>query len=449
MSLNTSLNIGVAALNAFTGAIQNTSNNLANSSTPGYTRETTQLAEAAPAVGGGVVLEGYQSVRSELLQGQMQQQTQEQGSATAQAATLQQVQGVFTTSTQDIGTQMSALFTSISSLSANPGSASLGQAVISAGQNLATAFNTTSAAITAQQTASNAQVPSDVSQINTLTQQIAALNPQVVAANAAGQNGGTAEDQQDQLLLSLSNLTGIAITKTAAGDTITTANGSPLVVGSQSFALQSTTISGDQHVLDSTGKDITSSLTGGDLGGNIQMRDQVLAGLQTQLDTLANQFGTAMNTAQASGFDQNGNPGKNLFNVPTTIAGSAAAISMATTNPALIAASSDGTSGSSGNLANLAAVQNNVLPAGQSPTDAYAGLVYSVGNLASNANAQTSATASSLLQLTNQNNSVSGVSIDEESTNLLNYQQAYSAAARVVTTIQQLFAVVLAMGNTA
>ena len=69
------------------------------------------------------------------------------------------------------------------------------------------------------------------------------------------------------------------------------------------------------------------------------------------------------------------------------------------------------------------------------------------GNLTANANAQSTATAASLLQLTNQTNSISGVSIDEESVNLVNLQQAYSAAARVVTTIQQLFGVVLAMGT--
>jgi len=449
MSLTTSLNIGMSAIDAFTGAIQNTSNNISNASTPGYTREVATFQQATPTggAGQGVVLEGYQSVRAELLQGQMQQQTQAQGSADSQAASLQPVQSAFTTSTQDIGTQMSALFASISSLSANPASTSLRQGVLSAAGNLSRAFQTTSSAITAQQTASNSQVPTDVSQINSLTQQIAALNPQLAALHASGQDGGTVQDQQDQLLLSLSKLTSVAVTKSAGGDTITTANGTPLVAGSQSFALQSTAVNGVQHVLDSTGKDITSSLTGGDLGGNIQMRDQVLGGTLNTLDTLANQFGSAVNKAQAGGFDQNGKAGQNLFNVSSTIAGSAATISVATSDPTLIAASSDGSAGSNGNLANLAAIQTATLPAGQSPTDAYASLVYSVGSATANATAQSTATAASLLQLTNQSNSISGVSINEESVNLVNLQQAYSAAARVVSTIQQLFSVVLAMGT--
>jgi flagellar hook-associated protein 1 FlgK len=220
------------------------------------------------------------------------------------------------------------------------------------------------------------------------------------------------------------------------------------VVGTQSFTLQTTTGSdGMTHVLDKNGTDITSSLTGGDLGGSIQTRDTTIPGLLNQLDTLANQFGNAINAAQAKGYDQNGDAGQDLFNVPTTVAGSAANISVAITDPALIAASSDGTSGSNGNLANLSAVQTTALASGETPGNAYASLVYQVGSLTSSANAESTATAASLVQLNDQLNSVSGVSIDEESANLITYQQAYEAAARVVTTIQSLFTVTMSMGT--
>ena len=78
-----------------------------------------------------------------------------------------------------------------------------------------------------------------------------------------------------------------------------------------------------QQVLDQNGTNITASLSSGDLGGTIQTRDQTIPGLLTQLDTLANQFATAFNAAQAKGFDQNGNTGQNFFTIPATVAGSA------------------------------------------------------------------------------------------------------------------------------
>jgi len=345
---------------------------------------------------------------------------------------------------------MSALFSSISGLATDPAGTADGAAVLTAGQNLATAFNTASATLTSQQGGLNTQVTQDVSQINQLTRQIAALNPQIAEMDATGQNGGTVQDQQNQLVLSLSALTSVAVTQTNNGVTLTTGNGAALVVGSQSFTLQTTTGSnGMQQVLDQNGTNITASLTSGDLGGTVQMRDKTIPGLLSQLDTLANQFGTAMNAAQATGFDQSGKAGQNFFNISSTVAGSAGDISMALTNPSQIAASSDGTSGSNGNLANLSAVQTAALPSGQTPGNAYASLVYQVGSLTSNATAESSATTSSLLQLNDQLSSVSGVSIDEESANLITYQTAYEAAARVVSTVQSLFSVVLAMGTVA
>jgi flagellar hook-associated protein 1 len=456
MSLNASLSIAVQSLAAADGALQATNNNIANANTPGYSRQIVVLQSATPtdegsiSLGNGVVLQGFQSVRSELLQMQIQQQTQAQSGANAQLSSLQQIQPAFTTSSQDIETQMGAFFSSLSSLSTDPTDASLRQGVLTAGQNLASAFNSVSNTLTSTQTGLNTQVDQDVTQINQLTQQIAALNPQLAALKASGQDGGSVQDQQDQLVLSLSKLTSVAVTKTESGDTLTTGNGTPLVVGAQSQALQTTTGSdGMQHVLDQNGQDITSTLTSGDLGGTIQTRDQIIPGLLSQLDTLADQFGTAFNAAQAQGFDQNGNAGGNFFNVPTTVSGAASAINVAITDPSAIAASSDGSSGSNGNVANLTAVQTADLPAGETPTDTYANLVYQVGNLTSQATAESSATTSSLLQLDDQQSSISGVSIDEESTNLVRYQQAYEAAARVVTTIQALFEITMSMGTAA
>jgi len=455
-SLSSALSIAAQALNADTGALQITDNNISNANTPGYTRKLPVFEEVQPTpdgnldYGSGAVLEGYQSVRDELLQSRIGQETQAQGSANAQLATLQQIQPTFTSSTQDIGTEISALFSSISALSTDPTNSSSREAVLSAGQNLATAFNTASNTLTSQQTALNTQITQDVNQINNLSQQIAVLNPQIAGLEASGQDTGTLQDQQDQLVLDLSALTNVSVTQTPLGITVTTGTGTPLVVGAQNYALETVPgSSGDLQVLDQNGSNVTASITGGDLGGTLQTQEQTIPGLLNSLDTLANQLGTAFNNAQAAGFDENGAAGKNFFNVPTTVAGSAASISVALTNPAGIAASSDGTSGSDGNLATFAAIQNDPLPLGQTPEDAYASVVYQVGSLADNAQAESTATAASLQQLNDQLSSVSSVSIDEESTNLITYQTAYEAAARVVTTIQALFQTTMLMGTAA
>ena len=105
------------------------------------------------------------------------------------------------------------------------------------------------------------------------------------------------------------------------------------------------------------------------MGGAIQVRDQTIPGFLTQLNTLASQFATAFNTAQAQGFDSNGNAGQDFFTVPANPADAASGITCAITDPSLIAISSDGSAGSNGNVANLsAALTNAFLPGRHPPT---------------------------------------------------------------------------------
>jgi flagellar hook-associated protein 1 len=154
--LNTSLLIGVQALDANQGALDATSNNIANVNTPGYTREVAQFTENGEnqsgddVSGGGVTLTGLQSIRDELLNIQIQQQTSLQNSANTQSSSLQQVQTFFTTNGDDIASGLTALSSSLAQLSASPGSASAQQSVLSSGQNLADAFNTTAQGLSAQ-----------------------------------------------------------------------------------------------------------------------------------------------------------------------------------------------------------------------------------------------------------------------------------------------------------
>ena len=453
--LNTSLLVGMQALSAAQGALDATSNNISNANTPGYTREVAQFSEnqetetAADVSGGGVTLDGLQSIRDELINVQIQQQTSQQSSVDAQSSLLQEIQTYFTSSSgEDVSSALSAFSSDLSELSANPTSAASQQSVLSSGQNLAQSFNTTAKGLTGAQSDADSQVTRTVAQINSLTQQIAQLNGQVSQSMTSANNGGTIQDQRDELVQQLSALTGVSVTQTNDGETITTGNGTPLVIGSQSFTLQTTAGAGGfQQVLDSNGNNITSSIQGGKLGGAIEIRDQTIPSMLTQLNTLASQFASAFNAAQAKGYDSNGNAGQDFFTIPTTSTNAASGISVAITDPSLVAISSDGSAGSNGNIANLSAAFTSALPSGQTAAAAYADLVFQVGNSASNATAQSTAIGLNLQQLTNQQGSISSVSTDEESANLIRFQTAYEAAARIISTIQQLSTVTLNMGS--
>ncbi len=451
-SLSSLLWIASGALEADQGALDVAANNIANQNTPGYSREIAVLNESDSTVegdvsyGNGVTLTQIQSVRDQVLQLQIAEQNQQQGSSQAQYNALQQIQSLFSSSTQGMGADFTAFFNSISQLSTDPSNMSDRQAVLAAAQNVVSDFHSTEQNLDSIQAGLNQSVGQDVTQINTLTTQIAQLNVEVGEKEKLGQDPGTLGDQETQLIQQLSQLTNVNQIQTENGLTLTTGNGTPLVVGGQSFALQTTSGPGGVTDILSQGQDITGSLQGGQLGGNLKIRDQVIPSLLTQLDNLASQFATSFNAAQASGYDLNGNAGQSFFS-DTSGAGAASNLTVAITDPSLIAASSDGSAGSNGNVANLLAVQNSALPSGESPIDTYAGFVSLTGNLTSQASAEVTASTSSLNQLSNLLGSVSGVNLDEETTNLMNYQRAYEAAARVVTTVDALTQSVLDMGS--
>ena len=453
-SLLATMYLSTGAMAADQGALEVTSNNVANVNTPGYSREVPNLEENPPVVlanltyGMGVRLQSVHAVRDSVLQLRIQQETGDQGNLNAFVTAMNQAQTLFTANSNDIGAEISNLFASLSQLSTDPSNLSLRQGVLTAASNLATTFNNTAANLSSQRSNLDLNIVQSVEQVNTLTQQIAALNGQITALENVGQNPSAFVDQRDNLINQLSGLVDVSEIKSDNGITLTTSNGTALVAGNQSYALSTQAdASGVQHVF-AQGNDITSTLNSGALAGLIQARDQTIPGLLNGLDTLAAGLATAFNGANAAGFDLNGNVGGNLFSPPPNGgAGAAANMAVAISDPALIAASSDGSAGSNGNLANFTAIQKQTVISGETPTNYYGNLVFNVGNDVANGTAELQSSKLVLQQLQDQRGSISGVSLDEEAANMVQYQRAYDAAARVVTTVNQMLETVINMGT--
>jgi flagellar hook-associated protein 1 FlgK len=451
-SLNASLGIALSGLAAEQGALAATTNNVANVNTPGYSREVPVLVTNDPVVlgqltlGTGVTLQSIQSIRDPILESQIQQETQTQGQMDALVSALSEAQINFTTSASDIGTAISNFFNSVNQLSSSPADLSARQGVLTAAGNLAKAFNVAANNLTAQRNSLNASVGQTVGQINQLTQQIAQLNAKITAIQAGDQSAGTLVDQRTQLIDQLSSLVDVSVIPSDNTLILTTASGTPLVAGPQSFQLSTQPDASGMQQVYAPGGNITASIVSGQLGGLLEARDQQLPGISTQLDTLAAGLANAVNGVQTTGFDLNGVAGTNLFNPPpATGVGAASSLSVAIANPALVAASSDGTAGSNGNAEAMYALRNAAIVSGQSPTTYYAGIVFNVGNAAANATAEQSASDLSLQQLNDQRAAVSGVSLDQEAANLVRYQQAYAASAQVVTAINSMMQTLIAM----
>lgn len=434
------------------GALDVTTNNIANVNTPGYSREQAQLTEEPPinvgdlSYGDGVSLSDIQGVRDNVLQLQIDQQTQNQNRLDSYLSSMQQVSTLFN-ETQGTGLQsvIDSFFTSFQSLETDPTSMSLRQAVLTAGQSMTAAFQQTATSLDTIQSGLNQQVTQAVNSVNGLTSQIASLNAQIGSLSGSGQGAQQLIDQQNLAVNQLSQLIDISASDSGNGSlTITTTGGALLVAGTSALQLGTSTdpTSGNTDVT-SQGTDITGQIAGGQLGGLLEARDQDIPSVQANLDNLAAGLTSAVNTANQQGFDLTGAQGGNFFvpfvqTVPGSNAGAAASFAVALTDPSQIAASSGSGGTDSGNLGNLAGVQNQPLFNGETVDVAYSGLVAGIGSSISNATAESQAENLVVQQLQDQQSSISGVSINEESANLIRYQQAFEAAAKVVTVVDDL-----------
>jgi len=446
------MSVALQSLLAQQGALEVVANNIANANTPGYSREIPIFEENPPIlsgntlVGTGVSMTSVESVRDNILNLRIDQETSQQSSLNSYVDSMNQVQSLFN-ETQGSGLQadLSNFFNSFQSLATDPTSSPLRQAVIIAGQNLAGDFNQASTNLATIQQGLDQSVVQTVGQVNDLTSQIANLNQQIQDVSNSGNGPGSLEDQRDQDLTNLSNLTDTAVVYNNDGTVnVTTSNGALLVAGSQSDALTTQVDSSTgMHKIYAQGTDITSLIAGGQLQGLINARDDSIPSAQSSLDNLAAGLISAVNKQQTSGYDLNGGSGVDFFTpfMPSASgsnAGAAATMAVAINEPEQVAASSDGTEGDNGNATALADLQNQPIVAGQTAGDYYSNLIDQVGNNVSNASSEQEAVGLVLQQLTNQRSSVSGVSLDEEAANLVLYQRAYEASARVISVVDEL-----------
>ena len=427
-------------------------NNVTNANTLGYVRQDQTLiaGEFNPAIGvyGGVSAGPLVSARSASLDQAVRNQTQQLGSAQQQTSDLTQVQPLFDTTGQNgVPGALTAFFNSFSQLSVNPNDQPSRQNVITAAQNVATQFHLNAAGI--QQTANNVntEITGTISNISDLATQIANINQQIQGSPDASQNAGldaqlnSALDQLSQYVnySSLKNTDG-TVSVYAAGQT-------PLVLGSQTFAI-SANVSGPQAVVtDFQGNDITSKLlgNGGALGAELQTKNITLPGYQSSLDTIAQSFADTVNTALGQGLDSSGNPpAVNLFQYN---AGQGAAYTLSVTNITTdqIAAASAGAPGGNGNAIAVANIANQSVLSGATITQAYGNLGAQVGRDIATAQQNQTAQQSLVDQANQARATTTGVSLDEEAAELIQFQQAYQAAGQMVSTLNSLTQVVIDM----
>lgn len=453
-SLFGGLSIALSSMFTQQAAISVTSNNVSNINTPGYSRQRADLQESAAIFDGqhmfgtGVELDQIVSLRDRVLNLRIQDERQEQGALQAQVTALQDIEPLFSSQTENLNDAISRFFNSISDLSANAASVPLRQSVLISANDLAARFRSASATLQERQFSLDLDIQQATDQINEVTSQIAYLNARIAACVANSSEKGAFEDQRDLQLGTLSELIGTQVILADDGLAVTTRDGTPMVLGSHSTPLTATRQADGSVRVFSDGQDITENIDGGKLAGLIVARQQAIPGIQQELDALAAGLATGVNSAHLSGIDLNGDPATEFFVAPPAGGmGAAAGMRVSLTDPRKIAASLDGSAGDNANLNVMFELQHLPIVQGETPSNFYARMAFGLGSRLSNASSELAASEAVSEQLANQRGAISGVSLDEEAANLIRYQRAYEAAARVLTVISDLTEISVNLGR--
>ncbi len=320
----------VSGLVAFQNALAVTSNNIANSTTAGYSRQVATLSERTPDatagtfIGNGVDVTGVSRAFDQFAVNQLRTGTGVLGQQTAFLGIANQVDSLVGGSTNGVSSALTSFFNSWQTLASNPSSASNRQNVISQAQGLASSISQTAGQLDALNQNANSQIQSTVGTINTLAASIAKLN-QTIAVSAGNGPGGSPNDlldQRDQLLTQLSALTSVKTNTESNGAVdVFIGNGQALVVGTQTTQLTTVPNAYDGTKLDvsygsgATTQVITGSLTGGQLGGLLQVSSTLIQPTLNALGQVATGLSVLVNNQQAQGFDLNATLGKPLFSI--------------------------------------------------------------------------------------------------------------------------------------
>jgi len=449
-SLFALLDIAQSGLAAQSAGLDATGQNVSNVNTPGYSEVTAKIetTETVDGFSGGAQVAGMNRAFDALTFGNLLTQQGLGGAADARSSALSQAESLVAPNGQTIGDNIDSFFQAMQSLETSPSDPSARTEVLAQATQLAQSVATAAGGLTTLRDSLLAQAQGTATQLNGELSQIATLNTEISRASAAGGSPTDLEDQRDELASQVSTQIGAQVITDANGNYTLLSSGTALVADGSAATVAVGVDGSDNLKITSTmpggiANDVTQNVTQGTLGGLREARDTDIPATSAQLDQLAFGFANAVNSIQSAGYGLDGVTGRNLFLAPGSVVGAASAMAVdpaVENDPSAIAASTTaaGIPGGNDNAIALAALASQPFGASATPADAYGAIASDLGTAASTANAEQSLRQATITQAQSLNSSASGVSLDEQMTNLDQFQRAYEASADVLQTTNTL-----------
>ncbi|MCL2458331.1 MAG: flagellar hook-associated protein FlgK [Desulfobulbus sp.] len=454
-SLLNALNSGKTSLLTNQKSIEIVGNNIANVNTPGYSRQRPQLANVPSVnfgnffVGQGVTVSDVSRDYSVFINRQLQSKTIDYGEETGKSSTLTELQRVFNVTENNLAGQIDDFFDAWQQLTANPSGQVERDLVIQRGQLLGDAFGKMTNELDTIDQNLNLEIVSGVSTINEQLAEVARLNERINLVEASGQSANSARDQRDLIIKDLSSTLGVETYNDNRGMLcVQLPGGIPLVMGSTAATISTVTtgtnVNLQANIAGST-RDIGLDSMGGQFKGMFEIRDVFTKGLRDDLNTLAIDLTTTVNDAHAAGYGADGVTGRLFFNdISALLPGEVPSrnVMVALTDSSQVAAAGNPAAapGDNENALRIAQLETTHKVAGTNNSfdGFFSQMVATVGIEASRNQLALSGASDAVMQLQIMRDGYSGVSLEEEMIDLIQYQRGFQSSAKFLSTVDEL-----------
>jgi len=320
------LNIGLSGLSANKSSLSVTGHNIANVNTPGFSRQETVQATRTPQfsgagyIGSGTTLVDVRRIYNDFLSAQVRSSTALKKDVESYLSQINQLDSLLAGSTTGITPGLQRLFSSLQTAAEDPANIPARQLVLSEAEGVAKRFNTVYDRLYEQNGFINKQLSAVSEQVNQLATSIAGYNEAIAVAASNGQQPNDLLDAREEAVRKLSEFIGVTVVPQDGNSlNLFIGSGQPLVVGSTASRLEVVAGTADplrsevQFVSGNSRQGITTLITGGEMGGLIRYREDVLDVTLNSVGRLALSVADQVNARLGQGLDLKGNFGAGLF----------------------------------------------------------------------------------------------------------------------------------------
>lgn len=447
--MDSALSIADSSLNAQRTALAVTSENIANSQTPGYVDESVQLAATpgdATGIGSGVTVTTVTQAQNALLTTNNLQAQGALQSLSSASQVLTGIENIFplgqssssstsTSTNTSLAGQLASFWSDWDAIAEDPSATAGPTQVLNDAQGLVTTLNEASTQLTELGQNTESEITDQVAQLNSLLSQAAQLNGQIVTTEGAAGNPDQLNDQMNQVVGQLASIAGVTVKMQPDGTALISSGGVALVQSTQAVTLAASTSGGTTSITTDNGA-IPVGVSSGSLAGLLQGVNQYLPQYQASLNGVAENLASMVNTQLAAGYTLAGASGSSYPMFEGSTAGTISVNQALVSDPSLLAvAATNGAAGANdgSNAQAMAELSNSAT----GPDAAYQTMIQSIGSASASVSTQVSAQTSVANQAQAALSSATGVNQDTELTNLMSFQQTYEASAKLLSTIDQ------------